>query len=471
MNKIDFQWEVGGESGEWETIAESKKRPRGRWSWRVWAVIAAVLIVVTAVAYIVVRQRFEEANQQITDQIKDVIDLETRAWNRGDADMYLRQQDDFDLDWYAHQSRLINAKRAQGDADNVPAVKIQNVNVQSDTAWVETIEENEPVRRMRFYRQTDRGWLHTAPDPRFWDQAIEYHYGDQIVFRYYERDQPYIDPLVEQLGAAFYDICMTVNCESTFEINFAIDVSETIDVPQETVRLFSPWTSGIPLEGEWSETYAEPALHKLALQVLLSRFSSPPPAQNSLTSAIISEYAVWASTKDLTQAPLLGRIIARQGKDVLPELFASLERDPTLSEFLGRWLFSAPTTQDRAIVFFETLLNIEQEAFLTGRKETFLLLQDSEELIWISHQEHIFDRITDQERESLVFPPIEIENIMLYQDHAVVMSNLPDILRSRAVTVFRSRNGDWKHNDFSSPSYQLSPLPTPTPMSTPNSGA
>ncbi|MBN1579407.1 MAG: hypothetical protein JXA89_01800 [Anaerolineae bacterium] len=463
MNRIDFEWQVGGESGEWETIAESKKRPRGRRSWRVWVVVAAVLIVVAAVAFTILRQRFEEANQQITFQLENVIDLETKAWNRGNVDLYLRQQDDFDLDWYAQQSRLVNAKRTQGDVGNIPTVKIQEVNVQGDVAWVETIEGNEPVRRMRFYRQTDRGWLHTAPDPRFWDQAIEYHYGDQIVFRYHERDQPYIDPLVEQLGTAFYDICMTVHCEGVFEVNFIIDTPAVTNVPERTVLVLSPWTFGLPLEGEWGETAAESALYDLALRILRSRFSNPPPAQNSLTSAIMSEYAVWVSTGDLTQSPLLGRVIARQGRDILPELFESLDREPTLGEFVGRWLFFAPTTQDRAVVFFETLLNVEQEAFLTGRRETFLLLQDSEELIWINHQEYIFDRVTDQERESFTFPPVEIKNIMVYQDYAVIMSDLPDILRSRSVTIFILRNGEWKHNDFSSPSYGLPPLPTATP--------
>ena len=453
MNRINFEWQVGGENGEWETIAEMKKRFGGRWSWRVWVVIASVLVVVVAVAYIILRQRFEQANQQITSEIKEVIELETRAWNRGDVILYLKQQDDLNLEWYAQQSRLVTAKGKQGDAGNVPAVKIEEVNVQGRIAWVETIEGNEPVRRMRFYRQTDRGWLHTAPDPRFWNQAVEYHYGDQVVFRYYKRDQTYVEPLIEKLGKAFYDICTTVNCQEEFEVNFVIDLPADATVPDETVLILSPWTSGIPLEGEWSEIAAEAALHELALSIVSSRFSTPPPAENSLTSAIISEYAVWKSSGDLSQAPLLGRIIARRGQEALPELFSSLERESSLSRFLDRWLSFAPTSQDRAIVFFETLLNIEQEAFVTGRRETFMLLQDSEDLMWINHQEYIFDRVTDQERNALVLRPVNIESITLYQDHAVMTSNLPQILRSRSATVFRLSNGDWKHDDFSSPPY------------------
>lgn len=451
MSKINFEWQVGGENGEWETIAEMNKRLRKRWSWRVWAIIAAVLIVIVGIAYIILRQRFEQANQQIAFQIKQVIELETRAWNRGDVDLYIKQQDDLDLDWYAQQSRLITAKSIQSDAGNVPAVGIQEVNVQGSIAWVETIEGNESVRRMRFYRKTDRGWLHTAPDPRFWDRAIEYHYGDQVIFRFYRRDQPYVEPLVEKLGKAFYDICTTVSCQEVFEVNFAINLPADDTVSEKTMHILSPWTSGIPLEGEWSEMVTEPALYELALRIVRSRFSTPPPAKNSLTSAIIDEYAAWKSSGDLSQAPFLGRIIARRSQDVLPELFGSLDRAPSLSQFLSQWLFLAPTGQEQATVFFETLLNIEQEAFVTGRRETFLLLQDAEDSMWINHQEYIFDRVTDRERSAIVLSPVSIETITLYQGYAIVTSNLPQILRSRSVTIFRLSNDDWKHNDFHSP--------------------
>ncbi len=471
MGKIDFEWQVGGEGGEWETIAETKRQPQRKWSWRVLVTAGLLLLVASTASYLFLRRRFQEANRQITFQIQSVIDLEVRAWNRGDVDLYLRQQDELALDWYGRQTQLIRERHERGPAEPLPPIQISQVNVQGDVAWVETIQGPAPLRQMRFYRREANSWLHTAPDETFWGTAVEYRYGEQLIFRYHQRDQPYIDPLLDRLGKLFYKVRRTVYCPETnkFEIHFVTEF-ETGQPAPHVIFVSSPWISGIPLEGEWSDRHIERAARMLAYRVALAAFPDAPYLDNSPQRAIIDEYAVWMSTQDPTQAPILGRIIARHGPDILPQVFESFRDDPTtLGWFLERWLALDPPSGDNAVDYFEMLLNIEQEAFLAGRRDTFLLLQDSQEAMWQSHQEYVFDQV--QDRAALSFPPIKVDRVVWAQDHALITSNAPRLLHSRPVTVFRLRNGDWKHNDFASTSYRLPALPNATPTPTPNAGS
>ncbi|MBN1935914.1 MAG: hypothetical protein JW934_14685 [Anaerolineae bacterium] len=475
MSRSSFEWQVGGESGEWETIAEiGKKKPRRRAPWWVWAALAGVLLASAGIGYLVLRERVEKLNEQIAFQIQAVIDLEERAWNRGDVSTYLALQDDSDLKWYTEQAQIIQFKIEAENTFllNVPlSARVQNVNVQGDVAWVETHEENAlgPVRRMRFYRKTTRGWLHTAPDPAFWGQAIEYHYGDQLIFRFRKRDQPYVEPAIDALGEAFYEICRTVGCASGFkyEIN-VVDGYLPGGIGLNTTIVLSPWISGIPLEGEWSETMISSALYVLAFNVPQAQFSGASVHSSApLCQAIIDEYAVWMSTHDLAQAPLLGRVIARHGERVLPQVFEYLKSSPTQSAFLSRWLaLPPPAGSEQAALYFETLLNIEQEAAVAQRLSTFQLLQDDQDGVWTSYQNERFNRI-GLERDGITLTPVQVRDIQVQNVTAVMSINSNPLLHSRAVAVFRLRDDGWKRNDFVSTSYQLSGAHAPTPTVVP----
>jgi hypothetical protein len=128
---------------------------------------------------------------------------------------------------------------------------------------------------VRFYRQTEQGWLHTTPDPAFWGEPVEHRYGERLAFYYHQRDQPYIEPLLEQLGQAFYKVCAYDGCseDGRFEILFYPEYPES--ELSFDLTLPSPWLSGIPVTGdgqpagagqpasEWSDMVGEAALAAL----------------------------------------------------------------------------------------------------------------------------------------------------------------------------------------------------------------
>jgi len=288
-----FEWQAGDDDGHWETIAQeagNAQHTRRRCVlWYVGIALLVAIVVAAACGYVIVRQRYDEASRQIAFQIQSVIDLEARAFAEGNKDLFLAQQDEASDLWYSSQSRSLERRgRSFAPALAVLPTRVENVTMQGDVAWVQVIEGDPPVRRVRFYRQTDKGWLHTAPDLGFWRTPVEHDYGDQLVFRYHQWDQPYIDPLVEQLGQAFTELCASAGCAGDAKFVILFYPEEAGSDAQVNLTLPSPWLSGIP-EGDWSELYGEAAVAALARRI-----------------------SAWTSTGGTTQARLQGLMMAEE---------------------------------------------------------------------------------------------------------------------------------------------------------------
>jgi hypothetical protein len=469
---IQFEWQVGSEDGQWETIADTDKRPRRKWPRWVWGILLVTIVATVAGGYAILDRRYEEARQEIEFQIQSVIDLEAAAFAGQDRDLFLEQQDEASPDWYFQQAMRIRpnclrflARQLEMDesapwrvprelcAPLMPA-KVQDIRLQGDIAWVEVIEDQDSTLQARFYRQTEAGWKHTVPRIEFWNAAIELTYGN-LVFRYHRRDEPYIDELVEHLYRAFNGVCLRLGCpaDSTMEVNFAVEYpgGPPPYLRDDVLTLASPWLSGIPTDGAWDEAYlneltfwAAYGAASQSIRSLTERELSP------LQNAMAIEYAAWYSEQDTAQAPILGRIIDRRGTAMLPPVMHSLEYARTLNSFIAQWLSLVPTDQE--VAYFETLLNIERQAVLVGRKETFMLLQDRAGH-WPLQQEMFFDQA--QSRNSPIsLPAARIQSVDIIDDRARVTLKERTIISQqsgqgstvlREIVFFRLRGRDWVH--------------------------
>ena len=90
--------------------------------------------------------------------------------------------------------------------------------------------------------------------------------------------------------------------------------------------------------------------------------------------------------------------------------------------------------------YFETLLNIERDAVRFGCKETFLLLQDNDEM-WLKSQRAYYEHVQSSNRYR-AWPQVQVSDVALADDHAQVV--LSRDMSHRAVTCFfRRRCADW----------------------------
>jgi hypothetical protein len=159
------------------------------------------------------------------------------------------------------------------------------------------------------------------------------------------------------------------------------------------------------------------------------------------------EYAAWRASQDPAQAPIAGRLVERHNEEALPTVLRSLEHVTSLNVFLVQWLGLSST--ERPVTYFETLLNIEREALITGQKETFLLLQDAVEPGWLDRQQEQFNRVNGSNTPLL--SKLEVQSVGIAGDLARVTLESPvslpeaEMLAAQdQVVFFRRNNGDWK---------------------------
>jgi hypothetical protein len=233
----------------------------------------------------------------------------------------------------------------------------------------------------------DPGWQQTAPRAVFWGEPAEAHSGD-LILRYYQRDAPYVRALLPHLvkvsraaaddlryGLAGHKVIIHLYPEQFGTEQPPANVPTGISYLRREISLPSPWVSGVPADGIWDQSWlaavSYDVTYALAQKALYSASGS---GLSPLQRALADEYAAWASQgRDPAQAPLLGRVVERRGEEALPMMFLSLKNTRLPALFVAQWMSLYPSWQD--VAFFEMAMNVEREALLAGRKETFLLFQ------------------------------------------------------------------------------------------------
>ena len=266
--KVQFDWQAANEDGTWETIASTDARPMLKVHWRIWAILIAALVAMAAGGRFLLQHRYQTALRRIAFQIQCAIDLEARALAERDTHLFLAQQDSASADWFVRQAVRFgfDSLQSHGTLD-IPqdhasldgAVKIQDIELKGDVAWVQVITGQEPRLQVRFYRRTDLGWKHTAPHVEFWQESVELAYGTVNV-HCHERDLPHIEPLIKHVLVVLTDFCVTLDCPPDTGLKIEFAESPKGWMPSalgDTLILPSPWLSGIPLDGTWDAAYLD----------------------------------------------------------------------------------------------------------------------------------------------------------------------------------------------------------------------
>jgi hypothetical protein len=296
---------------------------------------------------------------------------------------------------------------------------------------------------------------------------------------------------LERIQEITEHVCDTLECPSasTLEVDFAVDtppfdapyiLSEQQERDGDKLLLASPWLSGILADGGAPAAQLDGLTHWATYTIAAWAIrSSSGQDMNRLQEALLDEYASWYSSQDPSQAPILGRIIERHGIEALPEVLGSVREARTLTALMGRWLSLA--VSDEQLEYFQALLNIEREALLVGRKETFMLLQHQVYPWWMSEQDQLFDR-WPEEGQALDAPTIRVRGVerigrrarVALQDPSRSLEGYPPVAKS--VVYLEYVDGDWKHaSPFSAAIFwaflpERRPAGTVTPARTPTPG-
>ena len=310
--RIQFSWYVEDEDEHWETVDALARRDWAQTLRCLWIALGLALMLAGS-GYAAVSRYQHTALQRIAFQIQSVIDLEAQALARGDVERYLAQQDPAVPGWLARQAEFARGCCAQAPSDTADlTAEAQRVELWGDVAWVEVTVGQDLLRQARFYRQTERGWLHTVPHARLWRHPVAQTYG-AVTVHAHERDLEYIQPLVQAAQQALDDLCAGLPCpaERGLELRFVLAAGQTPGLLGDAVILPSPWLSGIPAAGVWEQSALGEVRYWAAY--LAARKAMDPPFYYDLSPrqrAVLAEYATLYAARDPSAANVLPRIVA-----------------------------------------------------------------------------------------------------------------------------------------------------------------
>jgi hypothetical protein len=171
-----------------------------------------------------------------------------------------------------------------------------------------------------------------------------------------------------------------------------------------------------------------------------------------LQRALLDEYAAWYAYGQDARPVLLRPLIEERGWEAAPQALWFAQDPTTLGQYLARWMslpaLAETEDADLAGAYFGVLLNLERQALIEGRTETFLLIQDSG---WREEQEQYF-WLNQVDAAMVPDRAVEVWATQVAGDHArvLLMEPLPSVdglpPQSLGGNVYmRFEDGDWKH--------------------------
>lgn len=210
---------------------------------RVILTLALTLLALVAVVTLALHQRVIQNQRRLRADIQAVVDLEAQAIARGDGELFLSFQNQENADWF--EWRKTAFERHVGNALGWPQLKVTDVELAGDYAWVRTVGSgeagDEQFEWVLFYRRVDDAWRQAAPDMRYWGAERERDIGPlHLVYR--ERDEPYIQAITAELSKLLISFCGDLGCPA----DLSLTVQLVLPHPYGCLELATPDVIAIP---------------------------------------------------------------------------------------------------------------------------------------------------------------------------------------------------------------------------------
>jgi hypothetical protein len=333
---VEYEWHFddsspGQESGEDERTGRSRRRT-------VFTVAAVVILLASLGTYVVWRLRRAPIAETVAD-VEAAVQLELRALQEGDTELYLGLQDPENDAWM--ESR--RARLAQGSLLPPPVpgfvattpLTIERTTVIGDRAEVTYTRlagpprgELYPFRAVSFYRLASDGrWVHTAPDTDYAGQPVMWA-SPRIDLAGHTVEADLFEQLALDLELTAAALCELLVCPD--DLRFTLALTDTL--VSETARadvLPAPHLTGVP-QGEAATAIWTRGIENYLVDLMLVRLVGEPVGG-------LIDAALRAQVKEYLG---LG-----QAYEADRELLAEALEEGRVPALLELWLGSVPAAQ------------------------------------------------------------------------------------------------------------------------------
>ena len=214
MSRIRFEWNIESQHIDRSDGEDPLAKRRRRRNVLRFLSLLALLASMLAVGVLLVRQRLADIENQYAQLLQDTVKAEVAALRIGDMNSWLASQHPADESWIARQSAMF---RVYSDLKSAGAIELTGdilaVRIDGERARVRVQENvnNLPYSRLWFYRRTDSGWRHTAPDLSFWGEEAQFN-GERVRVNYRAVDRRFATDLGSALESWVRRACAVLDC-------------------------------------------------------------------------------------------------------------------------------------------------------------------------------------------------------------------------------------------------------------------
>ena len=341
MSKIRFEWNIESQRIDRSDGEDPLAKRRRRRNIARLLLILALLVAMIALGALIVRQRLIDVENHFAQLLQDTVKAEVAALRIGDINSWLASQATEPESWIGQQRA---AFQQYSDLKAAGAIQLTGgilaVTIEGERARV-LVQENInslPYSRLWFYRRTDSGWLHTAPDYSFWGETRQFS-GVGVRISYRAVDQQFATDLGTRLEDWLGRACAFFDCGDLPLLTAEVTPgSETAagwrDERNLRLEIRSPYIelarADTPFDGAYRELISQLLAERIVNAHTSYRAAVYPHDSFYLRAAVADWLAAYMTGKD-NRNSLLGSLASNYGVEAVARLLTNLSATDSMA--------------------------------------------------------------------------------------------------------------------------------------------
>ncbi|MYD11415.1 MAG: hypothetical protein F4X02_15400 [Chloroflexi bacterium] len=387
MSKIRFEWDIESQRIDRSDGEDPLAKRRRRRNIARLLLILAMLVAMIALGALIVRQRLIDVENHFAQLLQDTVKAEVAALRIGDINSWLAAQATEPPGWIGQQRAAFQQYsdlKAAGAIDLTGGILSVRIEGERARVLVQENIHNLPYSRLWFYRRTNSGWLHSAPDYSFWGEPRQY-VGAGVRVAYRAVDQQFATELGPALEDWLRRACDVFDCGDLplLNVNVTPDSESAAGWRDErTLRLDirSPYLERARADAPFDGAYQQLVSQILAERIINAhtnyRAAAYPHDAFYLRGAVTDWLAAYMTRKDGSNS-LLDSLAANYGAEAMARLLANLSATDSMAVLQH----AIPVPLAQADLdwrdFIAWRLKLESELIAARAEEAWLQLYDT----------------------------------------------------------------------------------------------
>ncbi len=390
MSRIRFEWDVEARKLDRFDSEDPRAKDRRRRNILRLLLVICLFLALLAIGALAIRQRLIDVEKQFAQMLQDTVKAEVAALRIGDLHAWLQLQEGENDAWRASQRRRFQQYtdlKATGAVELPGSILAVTIDDERARVLVQENIQQLPYARLWFYRRTETGWRHIAPDYSFWGEP-QAQQTERLRVEYRAADEKLAGQLSAAVSGWLQGACAFFDCRRLPLLTISIGpeaATETagvawLDAGETRLALRSPYIDIARADMPFDESLQLRVAHLLAERLLEAHTGNQGPAYPADGFYLRNSASAWLAAHfsgSDNSALLIDSLVKNHGLESLAQLLSQLGESADMSVIgavLGQPIAAAELDWRDFIAW---RLRLEAELLAAGAENAWLSLYDT----------------------------------------------------------------------------------------------